>query len=220
MHYGQMVQSHALHFFHLASPDLLLGFDSEPTRRNIVGVAMDHPEIATQGVLLRKYGQEVIRHTAGKRIHGTGAIPGGVNKGLTIAERDELRRDIPQMIEWARGAVKMLEKLHLTNPNFYNRFGELPSNMMGFVERRRRNGPLSRRLARPRRAGRRDLRSRGLRPIQRGVAGRGQILVLHEVSAHQVAGRGERLVQGRARSPACRSATAFPAKWRKPSART
>ncbi|MBB4198826.1 Ni/Fe hydrogenase subunit alpha [Rhodoblastus sphagnicola] len=133
MHYGQMVQSHAVHFFHLASPDLLLGFDSEPTRRNIVGVAMDYPEIAKQGVLLRKFGQEVICHTAGKRIHGTGAIPGGVNKGLTVAERDDLRRDIPQMIEWARGAVKMLEKLHLTNPNFYNRFGEFPSNMMGFV---------------------------------------------------------------------------------------
>ena len=80
MHYGQMVQSHAVHFFHLASPDLLLGFDSEPTRRNIVGVATDHPEIATQGVLMRKYGQEMIRHTAGKRIHGTGAIPGGATR--------------------------------------------------------------------------------------------------------------------------------------------
>ena len=37
MHYGQMLQSHALHFFHLASPDLLFGFDSEVSRRNIVG---------------------------------------------------------------------------------------------------------------------------------------------------------------------------------------
>ncbi|MGP0105144.1 nickel-dependent hydrogenase large subunit, partial [Rhodoblastus sp.] len=83
MHYGQILQSHAVHFFHLASPDLLLGFDSEPTRRNIVGVAADFPDIAKQGVLLRKFGQEVIRHTAGKRIHGTGAIPGGVNKALS-----------------------------------------------------------------------------------------------------------------------------------------
>ena len=91
MHYGQILQSHAVHFFHLASPDLLLGFDSEPTRRNIVGVAAEFPDIARQGVLLRKFGQEVIRHTAGKRIHGTGAIPGGVNKALTVAERDELR---------------------------------------------------------------------------------------------------------------------------------
>jgi NAD-reducing hydrogenase large subunit len=39
MHYGQMLQSHALHFFHLSSPDLLFGFDSEVGKRNIVGVA-------------------------------------------------------------------------------------------------------------------------------------------------------------------------------------
>ena len=67
MHYGQMLQSHALHFFHLCSPDLLFGFDSDITKRNIVGVAAAHPEIAKRGVLLRKFGQEVIRVTAGKR---------------------------------------------------------------------------------------------------------------------------------------------------------
>ena len=76
MHYGQILQSHALHFFHLASPDLLFGFDAQVSRRNIVGVATAHPELARQGVLLRKYGQEIIRITAGKRIHGTGAVPG------------------------------------------------------------------------------------------------------------------------------------------------
>ena len=79
MHYGQMLQSHALHFFHLSSPDLLFGFDSEVARRNIVGVAQAHPEIARKGIFLRKFGQEVIRITAGKRVHGTGAVPGGVN---------------------------------------------------------------------------------------------------------------------------------------------
>jgi len=136
MHYGQILQSHAVHFFHLASPDLLLGFDSEPTRRNIVGVAADYPEIARQGVLLRKFGQEVIRHTAGKRIHGTGAIPGGVNKTLTSGEREEMRRDIDQMISWARDAVRMVEKLHATNPDFFNRFGEFRSSMMGLVDER------------------------------------------------------------------------------------
>ena len=136
MHYGQVVQSHAVHFFHLASPDLLLGFDSDFTRRNIVGVAMDFPEIAKQGVLIRKYGQEVIRHTAGKRIHGTGAIPGGMNKALTRAERDELRKDIDQIIEWSLGSVHMVERLHLTKPEFYNRFGEFDSSMMGLVDER------------------------------------------------------------------------------------
>ena len=133
LHYGQIVQSHAVHFFHLASPDLLLGFDSDFTRRNIVGVALDFPEIAKQGVLLRKYGQEVIRHVAGKRVHGTGAIPGGVNKALTIAERDEMARDIEQMIAWTQGAIDMVRRLHETNPGFYNVFGESPGNMMGLM---------------------------------------------------------------------------------------
>jgi NAD-reducing hydrogenase large subunit len=133
MHYGQIFQSHALHFFYLAAPDLLLGFDSEPTRRNILGVAADYPDLALRGVTMRKFGQEVIRATAGKRIHGTGAIPGGVNKALTRAERDELRREIPQMLEWARDGVRIVEKLHLSNPDFFNRFGECPANMMGLV---------------------------------------------------------------------------------------
>ena len=136
MHYGQVVQSHAVHFFHLASPDLLLGFDSDYTRRNIVGVALDYPDIAKQGVLIRKFGQEVIRHTAGKRIHGTGAIPGGMNKALTQAERDEMRGQIDQIIEWTLGSVHMVERLHKSKPEFYNRFGEFDSSMMGLVDER------------------------------------------------------------------------------------
>ena len=72
LHYGQIVQSHALHFFHLSSPDLLLGFESEVAKRNIIGVAAAFPDLAMQGVLTRKFGQEVIAHIAGKRIHGTG----------------------------------------------------------------------------------------------------------------------------------------------------
>ena len=133
MHYGQMLQSHALHFFHLCSPDLLFGFDSEVTRRNIVGVAREHPEIAKRGVLLRKFGQEVIRVTSGKRVHGTGAVPGGVNKALTVAERDELLRDIYQIIAWSRDAVHLIQKVHMQDPGLYNSFGIFRSNFMSLV---------------------------------------------------------------------------------------
>jgi NAD-reducing hydrogenase large subunit len=83
MHYGQMLQSHALHFFHLSSPDLLFGFDSRWPSATSWAWREAHPEIARKGMLLRKFGQEVIRITAGKRVHGTGAVPGGVNKLLT-----------------------------------------------------------------------------------------------------------------------------------------
>jgi NAD-reducing hydrogenase large subunit len=96
-------------------------------------VALDFPEIAKQGVLLRKYGQEVIRHVSGKRVHGTGAIPGGVNKALSVAERDEMARDIDQMMAWTQGAIDLVRRLHETNPDFYNVFGESAGNMMGLM---------------------------------------------------------------------------------------
>nr|WP_319563975.1 Ni/Fe hydrogenase subunit alpha [uncultured Rhodoferax sp.] len=133
MHYGQMLQSHALHFFHLSSPDLLFGFDSPVAQRNIVGVAQAHPEIAKKGILLRKFGQEIIRITAGKRVHGTGAVPGGVNKLVSAEERDSLKRELPQMLAWAQDAVDIAKQLHAQNPALYNRFGSFRSNLLSIV---------------------------------------------------------------------------------------
>ncbi|MFZ4536134.1 Ni/Fe hydrogenase subunit alpha [Propionivibrio sp.] len=133
MHYGQILQSHALHFFHLSSPDLLFGFDSEVGKRNIVGVAAAYPEVARKGILLRKFGQEVIRLTAGKRIHGTGAIPGGVNRSLSREERDGLLADIQQIINWSREAVQMAKGLHTANPELYDEFGTFRSNILSIV---------------------------------------------------------------------------------------
>jgi NAD-reducing hydrogenase large subunit len=133
MHYGQMLQSHALHFFHLSSPDLLFGFDSAVAQRNIVGVAQAHPEVAKQGILLRKFGQEVIRITAGKRVHGTGAVPGGINKLVTAEERDLLKRQLPQIRAWAQDAVNIAKQLHAQNPALYNGFASFRSNMLSLV---------------------------------------------------------------------------------------
>jgi NAD-reducing hydrogenase large subunit len=133
MHYGQILQSHALHFFHLSSPDLLFGFDSEPGRRNIVGLAAAYPEVARQGVLLRKFGQEVIRLTAGKRVHGTGAIPGGVNRALSRKERDELLAGIYTIIGWSRQAVQLVKRLHAADPALYDSFGTCCSNILSLV---------------------------------------------------------------------------------------
>jgi NAD-reducing hydrogenase large subunit len=133
MHYGQVMQSHALHFFHLASPDLLFGFDSDVNLRNIVGVARAHPDIAKKGVLLRKYGQEVIRVTAGKRVHGTGSVPGGMNKHVSRADRDMLKRDVDQMLDWAQDAVNIAKQLHAQNPALYDSFGSFRSNMLSLV---------------------------------------------------------------------------------------
>jgi NAD-reducing hydrogenase large subunit len=133
MHYGQVMQSNALHFFHLSSPDLLFGFDSEVNRRNIVGVAEQHPDIARKGVLLRKFGQEVIRVTAGKRVHGTGAVPGGMNKHVSAADRALLRAELPQMLAWAHDAIDIAKQLHAQNPALYDGFGSVPARMLSLV---------------------------------------------------------------------------------------
>ncbi|MBW2087110.1 MAG: nickel-dependent hydrogenase large subunit, partial [Deltaproteobacteria bacterium] len=89
-HMGQFIQSHALHFFYLASPDLLLGWDADPARRNVVGVVGEFPEIAKQGIYLRKFGQEIIKALGGKRIHPSFAVPGGVTSALAEEDRDRL----------------------------------------------------------------------------------------------------------------------------------
>jgi len=133
MHYGQILQSHALHFYHLSSPDLLFGFDSDVHQRNVVGVLAAYPDVARQGILLRKFGQEVIRVTAGKRVHGTGSIPGGMNKGVTAAERDELLRPLPEVLAWAQAGVKLVAELHRQNRDLYESFGTVRSSLLSLV---------------------------------------------------------------------------------------
>lgn len=140
MHYGQFFQSHVLHFFHLASPDLLFGLDGAPEIRNVIGVALKHKELAVMGVMMRKFGQEIIKVTAGKKIHGTGAIPGGINKHLTAEERDyfltgEHIQNIDQMIQWSIDALEFLKNYHRNNKDFIDGFASFPSNHLSLVRK-------------------------------------------------------------------------------------
>ncbi|MDP8204396.1 MAG: Ni/Fe hydrogenase subunit alpha [Candidatus Tenebribacter mawsonii] len=140
MHYGQMFQSHVLHFFHLASPDLLFGIDGDPALRNVVGIAIKHKELAVQAVMMRKYGQEIIKATAGKKIHGTGAIPGGINKHLTQAEKDYLLNgddpmNIDKMIDWSLGALEFFKGYHAQNKDLIDKFAAFPSSHVSLVRK-------------------------------------------------------------------------------------
>jgi NAD-reducing hydrogenase large subunit len=96
LHCGQITQSHALSFFHLSSPDMLLGFDSDPARRNVIGVIEDHPALAKDGIALRKFGQQVIEALAKERIHPSWTVPGGVNAPLDRAARDRILAGLPE----------------------------------------------------------------------------------------------------------------------------
>lgn len=142
MHYGQMFQSHSLHFFHLVSPDLLMGMDADPAIRNVVGVAQSeqYKELAVQGVMMRKFGQEIILATAGKKIHGTGAIPGGINKNLSIAERDSFLKgadplNADKMIQWASSALELFKGYYSKNKTTIDDFSRFPSNHLSLVRK-------------------------------------------------------------------------------------
>ncbi len=133
LHFGQVLQSHALHFFHLSSPDLLFGFESDISQRSIMAVLAAYPDLAVQGVKLRKYGQEVIRMVSGKRIHGTGAIPGGMNKSLSKTERDYLLEDIDQIIAWAASSVELIKTVHESNLPYFDDFATIATNYLGLT---------------------------------------------------------------------------------------
>ena len=132
LHFGQVLQSHALHFFHLSSPDLLFGFGSDPKQRNIAGVLEQYPDLALKGVKLRKYGQQVIAAIAGKRIHGTATVPGGMNKALTIAEREILLAGINDILAWCQDAVALNEQIHTAHAE-HQGFAAISSNFLSLT---------------------------------------------------------------------------------------
>jgi NAD-reducing hydrogenase large subunit len=138
LHYGQIFQSHALHFFYLASPDLLFGVGDPVETRNIVGVAMKDKELAKRGILMRKFGQEIIKSVAGKKIHGISAVPGGVHKNLTKDERDYFLNgnDIPNidtMIEWTSDIINFMKDYHAQHVDWMDTFAAYPSGHLGLV---------------------------------------------------------------------------------------
>lgn len=133
-HMGQLTQSHALSFFHLSAPDLLLGYDSDPALRNVVGLIQKHPDIARRGIRLRKFGQEVIKATGGRKIHADFPVPGGVNKALTKAERDEMLAGLPEATGHARFALDLLKKYQAEHREEVEDFASFDSNFMGLVQ--------------------------------------------------------------------------------------
>ncbi|MCU0394486.1 MAG: Ni/Fe hydrogenase subunit alpha [Chitinophagaceae bacterium] len=139
MHYGQVFQSHALHFFYLASPDLLFGMDAPADKRNVVAVALENKELAVKGITMRKFGQEIIKAVAGKRIHGILAVPGGVYKTFTPEERNYFLDglnipSIDTMIEWSQEMVGFIKGYHEKNRRLLDEFAAFPSGHLGMVD--------------------------------------------------------------------------------------
>jgi len=133
MHMGQIIQSHGMHFFELAGPDLILGFDADPAIRNVVGLIAADPELTLKAVALRKYGQEVIRLVGGRRIHPNFAVPGGVNKVLPAENRDIMLKDIDEMIGITQLGLQIFKNWAEKNQEDINKFAVFQTGYFGLV---------------------------------------------------------------------------------------
>ena len=130
---AQMVQSHALSFFYLSSPDLLLGMESDPKTRNIFGVAGAKPELGRAGVALRRFGQHTIELLANKRIHPGWVVPGGVTEPLAPAKRDEILAMLPEAHANLSMALAAYKQIASSFKPEVEVFANFPSNYLGMI---------------------------------------------------------------------------------------
>lgn len=133
MNLAQIMQSHALSFFHLSSPDFLLGMDSDPARRNVFGLIASHPELARAGIRLRQFGQNIIEMLGGRKIHPAWAVPGGVREALTEDDRSAIRSRLPEEIKTAMTAVGLFKQILKTHDTEARVFGNFPTLYMGLT---------------------------------------------------------------------------------------
>jgi len=134
IHMGQIVQSHALSFFHLSSPDLLLGMDADPSVRNVFGLIQKNPELAKKGIKLRKWGQEVIEGLAGKRIHSSDWLaPGGVKTPLTKEKGEKMLAGLPEAMSITQETLSMFKSKLGSYKEEIENFGNFPTYYLGLV---------------------------------------------------------------------------------------
>lgn len=133
MHMGQVIQSHGMHFFELAGPDLLLGFDAAPEMRNVVGLIGANPELTVKAVQLRKFGQEIIKTLGGRKIHPVFAVPGGVNKALTIEERDNILKGVDAAVDTLKVGLQIMKDWAGKNMEDINKFAVFPTGYFGLT---------------------------------------------------------------------------------------
>ena len=132
---AQVIQSHALSLFHLSSPDLLMGMDADPAKSNIFGVAEKNPELALDGIRLRKFGQQIIERLGGKRIHPAWVVPGGVSEPLTEANRDTILQGLPEALAIAERTLEWFKSIMEKFREEIASFGNFPTLFMGIVKK-------------------------------------------------------------------------------------
>ena len=133
MNLGQIVQSHALSFFHLSAPDFLLGWETPPAQRNVFGIMAAHPELARAGIRLRQFGQEIIAHLGGQKIHPAWAVPGGVRNAVTETEIAAIKAGLPEARATTQAAIKLFKDVLARHKHEVQIFGNFSSLFMSLV---------------------------------------------------------------------------------------
>ena len=133
MNLAQITQSHALSFFHLSSPDLLLGWDADPASRNIFGVMRQDPALARDGIRLRQIGQTIIEILGGKKIHPTWVVPGGVSAPLDAGKRDAILALLPEGLDVAKRTYAFYKTLVPRFVDEARHFGTRPTLFLSLV---------------------------------------------------------------------------------------
>ncbi len=109
LHLAGFVHDHALHFFFLAGPDFLTG---EGQSRDLLGVLAADPEAARRAIGLRRRGQHVVEVVGGQG-HPVTAIPGGMSRGVSSAERMEMLDHVRVALEDALSAERLAKEATL-----------------------------------------------------------------------------------------------------------
>lgn len=133
LHCAQFVQSHALSFFHLSAPDLLLGMDHDPATRNVAGLLAEHPDALRDGIALRKFGQQAIERLAKERVHPSWPVPGGVNEPLDPAAREKILAELPGALDIVRRTLALWKGSLDRYPDEVAAFSNAPTMYLGLV---------------------------------------------------------------------------------------
>jgi NAD-reducing hydrogenase large subunit len=136
VHCAQIVQSHALSFFYLSAPDFLLGMGSDPAARNVLGVIAAHPELARDGIELRKFGLQIIEGLAVERVHPSWIVPGGVATPLGISTRDRILSELPTAKATADRTLRFFKGALDNFKEEIEFFGSAPTMYAGLVDRK------------------------------------------------------------------------------------
>src|SRR5512147_2425910 len=84
---GSMIHSHAIHFFALAGPDLFMGIDAAPEKRNLLALLGVAPDVGKAALRLRSIGQRIAEEVGGRGTHPIACVAGGMASGISADTR-------------------------------------------------------------------------------------------------------------------------------------